>query len=556
MHQRGLTAPHDEFAREWYLRVLDLEHSILRNMGSDQEELRVVDLIEQVYQPLPSWHIWPLMRLGRFDESREWLEKSQMAGSMRVRVLNSRMALEEEAGRRHESYEAGKAAVTAESGDSLLWRNFAEICSRDHRFGEAIDAILKANLCWSADDYEGSPFTEAAWTHGLRNSLPAAWACLKRAQETRRARAPYTLAMDQDSFDRATAHVLFLLGRGDDAYQWAKRSLERPGRKHFSGEARDFAFNNRFFLWLMIRHRQRELAELQAFGAEPTTSAALLDRRLDLERWTLEREMIKLIQDPKFLHELFTPLAPGNAYLYDVATPNTLFLPDLGNLVPRGIAWEAIGRARRAESHPAAGPYFDSMEAELEWNAGRTERTLELCSRAREKLSPDFDRCLRARLAVMAGSCLVKLGRGDEAIALYNEALANCPVVFRMLAVAVPIAIVDDGTPLAGRWAQRLAASRSFRADPSGFTMKLSSAENKLAFEFFRLQSVLHCTGSVPLPSGEGDLLAGACTTVMARMLSPSLELTTLEINLLDNSLYAAPRKSQTDRLLHEVSSN
>ncbi|MGP0062652.1 MAG: hypothetical protein ACLQGP_03485 [Isosphaeraceae bacterium] len=546
MHNRGLKSPSDTIAREWYLRVLELEYSILYDMARDLEQLRVTDLIEQVYQPLPSRRVWPLMRLARFDEARQWLEKAEKSGTMRLNVLNSRPALEEEDGHRDQCYESAKDAVTNIATSPILWRNFSEVCFRDFHYAEGDEAIFKATR-FPRVDYWGSPFTELSWLLAQKGMIPAAWSSLTRAQEQRRQRAAYTLIADQDSFDRAAAHLFLLLGRGTDAYQWAKRSHEQAGRKHFSGETRDFEVNSRFFLWVTILHRQRELKDLEAMQIDSGSKSALEGRGLDLERWTLEKEMLKLLQDKKFLIELFRPLAPGNAYLYDVATPNTLFLPDVNYLVPRGVAWEAIRQARREETHAQAAPYFDAMEAELSWRDGNAERALELATRSRDQLSRTYDRCLRARLAVIAAICVEKLGRSDDVMPLYDEALEACPVVFRILEAPLPITIVDDGSGPARLWADRILASRRFRAHPRGFTMTLSSAGGQLAFELFRLKSVRHCAGNVPVVADREGLLGEACQNLLSRMMSPSLELTAIDINLLDNSLFAAPQTTQAN---------
>ena len=103
------------------------------------------------------------------------------------------------------------------------------------------------------------------------------------------------------------------------------------------------------------------------------------------------------------------------------------------------------------------------METELAWRDGRFESALELAGRSRELLSPEFDRSLRARLAVICGKCLDKLGRTDEAMPFFDEALEYCPVAFRLLDVPLPVVIVDDGSPIVRRWSERITSSRSFR---------------------------------------------------------------------------------------------
>ena len=183
MQSRGLSSPDDATVREWYLRILEREYFILKEMGRDEEELQVLRLIERLYQPLPALHLWPLIRLARFDEAREWVDKAEKMGLMKRSLLNSRATIEVEAGRRRECYEASKAAVQAFGDSAVLWSNHAEICYRTFRFAEGAEAIEKATQC-RATDYSGCPFTELAWVMAEKGQLPEAWACLKRCRSS------------------------------------------------------------------------------------------------------------------------------------------------------------------------------------------------------------------------------------------------------------------------------------------------------------------------------------------------------------------------------------
>ena len=139
----------------------------------------------------------------------------------------------------------------------------------------------------------------------------------------------------------------------------------------------------------------------------------------------------------------------------------------------------------------------------------------------------------------------------DDAMPLFDEALASCPVVFRLLDVAIPIETVEDGSLLARSWAERiLSASYLFRRHPRGFTLSLDAADNKLTFRLFRMKSIQHCEGSMPIAAGEDELLASACARLVSRLMSPNLELTATDINSLDNSLFAAPQTSRTEQLI------
>ncbi len=83
MQARGRSAPKDEAAHEWYLRILDIEYRIVLDMGKHAEAHRVAELIEQVYEPVPWRHIWPLVCANRIDEARQWLSRAEASEQMR-----------------------------------------------------------------------------------------------------------------------------------------------------------------------------------------------------------------------------------------------------------------------------------------------------------------------------------------------------------------------------------------------------------------------------------------------------------------------------------------
>ena len=46
---------------------------ILNDLDRPDQALRVVEMIEKVYGPLPQWRLWPLLKLGRFDDAEKAL---------------------------------------------------------------------------------------------------------------------------------------------------------------------------------------------------------------------------------------------------------------------------------------------------------------------------------------------------------------------------------------------------------------------------------------------------------------------------------------------------
>ena len=113
-------------------------------------------------------------------------------------------------------------------------------------------------------------------------------------------------------------------------------------------------------------------------------------------------------------------------------------------------------------------------------------------------------------------------------MSLFDEALADLSVAFRLVNVAIPVSIIQNESPdLALRsdcgfvWLARFFSGRS-----GGFTLTVTSADDSLSFELFRLKSVRHCGATVSgMPYGERVLEKGF-RMLQSRLMSPNMELT------------------------------
>jgi tetratricopeptide (TPR) repeat protein len=534
VHKRGREAPHDESAREWYLRILDLEYDVLEHIGNNSEADRVADLIEQIYEPVPWMHVWPLARANKLDQARKWLDRAEQDGRMQLKAMNSRLMLEFESGYREAGYHAAKRAAEAFDDSSVIWNNFAECCWCSFRFEEAVAALNRAASCDRIDFY-GSPSFDLSRMLADKGRVAEAWATLRQGQEHRSLRKPFTWVVDQHRFDSATAYVLFQIGLDDQACRWARRAYERPHRSNTSDEPRDLEFNAAFLFWIMLRQHITGLRERE-LGGDPGATARRL--ALEAESWALTKQIRKLLADDKYLIQVLRAYCPGSPYQCP------LFLPDIAAMLPAGVARDAARRARTAEELPAGLPYLDSIEAELEWRSGRYQAALGLCEKARAGIDRVHELPLRARLAVIAAECLRRLGRESEAMVLYDEALANCPAVFRLLDVAIPVAVTVDSSPLARQAADRVLLCPRFRADAHGFPLIFRANGDQLAFELQRQGTVRHCRDAIiaRAPLKLENLLATTVEQLTARVMSPGLSLTAADINTLDSSLIAARR--------------
>ncbi len=111
---------------------------------------------------------------------------------------------------------------------------------------------------------------------------------------------------------------------------------------------------------------------------------------------------------------------------------------------------------------------------------------------------------------MIAAECLRRLGRDDEALRLLDEALSSSPIVFRLLDVAIPVAVNVDSSPLAKRLADRVLSCPRFRGDPRGFPLNVRTNDDQLVFELQRPNKLRHCRDSVAANGSAEAVVANA----------------------------------------------
>jgi hypothetical protein len=267
-------------------------------------------------------------------------------------------------------------------------------------------------------------------------------------------------------------------------------------------------------------------------------------KALEAEAWTLKRHMLKLLSDETFLNELIRPYMPGQD------DKEIWLVPSVLRLLPPGVAVEALRQARASEDHEGATPYFDAFDAEVALLRGEPAEALRLARQALEKLPPVGERLLSARVAAIGSEAARQLGQNDESLTLANQALRDFPAVFRLLKIAVPVQIEDDGSPLARRLAGRVLSSPRFRGDPAGFLIVIGSDGERVTLQMFRAGQAHHFEAEVPVEGDADHVVAAGLRRLHERMMSPMLDLTAVDINSLDGAPAAAQAKDDIDGVL------
>jgi predicted Zn-dependent protease len=531
LEKAGQANPGDADAREWYLRVLDLEEEILGDMDRRDEQLQALALLEQVYQPMPWARVFALIKLKRADEATELLDQLEKEGNWPIRCLNERFMIANLKKDYEEAYRLGKRMTEKMPHSGVLWSNFGNICLTTLRPEEAERAYTKS-ATGAEHDFNNSAFIKLAGLNTAQGRFQEAWAAIKNGQRERGRREAYTLQQDQSVADRCIAEMLLATGHGIAAERFARRAWDRPRRLGSNtGSDSGERYASAFLLREVLRTRIEELREEDARTGRLTPSPQR--EALALEVWTLEEQMLREFGDLEFVQD---SMLPG-------AASDWIGL-SLLDILPAGVAMEMQRQARALLNTPHAEPYFDAHDAALALRAGRKTEALEAAKRALEKLPLVHERLLRARVAAIGAEAARRLGRIEEYRSLASQALRDGPQVFRMVDVAIPVCVSDDGSPLAHRLAQQLLRSPRFRDDPDGFRIQVRRSGDQLAITMDRLHRDRHCIVEVPVKPNEEETLTTAYRRFHERMMSPTLELGETDINSVD----AAAMQVQTPK--------
>jgi tetratricopeptide (TPR) repeat protein len=541
LEERGQQNPKDADSREWYIRTLDLEYLILRHLDRSAEQVRVVELLGQVYRDLPWLKVWPLAKLKRYDEARQCIDQTEKTGRFKSMVLNDRSMLAGELQQRKEAYEAALAVKKAFPNRSVFESNLGEAALGYFRLEECEQAYRAAARLADQSggpDFYGTPYHWLSLVYLQQAQMPQAWEAVKRAKVQRDLRKSYTLEQDQGRMAQSVSLFLLAQGRAEEAVRFARRVNDRPDRAGFnsSDETRD-ALTYKLLLWTALQNRLTQLDETAPGGLLPD-----LDRKaLDIEAWTLKRQLLKLLAGLGRRNE-FRPYLPGGASI----PTQPWMMGSLIGVLPSGVATVAIREAREKDKEfPEAAAYYDAFEAEAALARGRAEEALALARKALEKLPAKGEKLLRARTAAVAAEAARQLGNKTERLNMLSHMLTDFPAAVRLVPTVIPVTIKHDGTPLARLMADRLLGGPRFRSEADGFSIVINGQGGRLTFEMSRLGGERHFQDGVEAKGNAEEVVAAGLKAFYEKMMSPTMRLTAVEIYALDDS--AADAHSQDD---------
>lgn len=521
--------PTDPDAARWHKKILRLETWILGDMDRREEELALLERYDALYPPgMPYEHIWPLLKLGRFDEARA-VGKSLIYDDnrwVRQRAFNGLMAVEDELRNRKASFDWGYKGLEATHREACIIASNLALAAR-RRFD--LDGAVKYDqiaLKASDDSCPTSPWSQLTTMYLVFGEFQKS---LSAFQELRKVHRTASQRQQNEMFIRGRlVELLLALGQFEKAEIRVHQILDQPDRAgNTSASAENLDLSNAVMGWAVFEARFQQ--SLERLSARPITGQfderwQRLKRRMS--RWNRRRAALRLAAQPILLRDMIRP------YYTDVMP---WYSGALIAMVGPGTVRKSIaeGRPEETDYPEQAEGYFKAFEGEMSWREGDYSAAID---RGRDALRmlPQKDGLLRFRVEAWLGEALIQRGETEAGRERLHGVLRTWPTVTRLLGLVLPVAFEADDHSSARLAIERLEGSPRFRASGSLWKVVASEDDGELRICLRALSGYQYACAQTPLEGDESEAVAKAIDAFHDKAFAPKIELTQGELNTLD----------------------
>ena len=442
----------------WELHRETLYH--LQILAGEMElhayQLEVIGYYDYLYDPdLVGEHAWPMMELGRFADARRYAEDAASRNDswQKSLGLNALCAIEGEAGRRQEYYDACIAALhnAKNRGGSNDENEQGAVAVHAYNAALAARGVLRFDEVeqLALDGARRLEFTPAnPWRILVRHYLDAgrltdAVHALREMQRWR-GRQPGNLRdQDRAETDVTFATVLLLAGETDVGLRAVTRAIDQPDRRGLTSDKPEQALGAHALLRraLSRAHAERLAEEAAAMGfvARVAEQGAIVERLV--AAWPDEERIISVLASGDRLSRTLRFYVHGG-----LAPLSSWLVGDLIEVLGPGVVSVALGEARRYDRElPGLTPYYDGLEAEVALARGDEAVALAKAQVALEGL-PAHEAMLRARILAVAGAAALSLDQDRSAMGFLEQAMQIDGGVLRRLDIALPARVSGRGS--------------------------------------------------------------------------------------------------------------
>ena len=551
-----------EAAGQWYgLATFELV-SVTGSMGRHEDKIRYLQEIETLYGiELPADYGWPLMRLRRYDEAREQVQRALAFGDREQQMIarTALCAIEAEQQRRREGYEAclQAAVLGGLNAGPTVWTNAAEAALGVLRLDEAEKHLLEATRNPSSRTVS-NPWMDLTQLYVAQGRLTEALDAMRGMMRWRGRQPAAIHEQNRTETELTSAVLLVAAGRGREAAKITERALERPDRTGFtSSESEQMEAANAIVdsiaQRLSAEHATEEASTLSWWrSAAPRLEA--LHRRV--AAWRSARRAAALLADDRFLLATLRPYLAGS-----IEAPEWIkqeLVAPLGSGVVEAALDEA-GRRERAGTQDGdavdASGYFLAYRVEIAFLEGHWDQAVDHAEKALETL-PGSEILLRARVAGRGAEAAWKLGRRQLALEWLDLVLQLDPGAIRRLRLALPVRFTSGEGDPARRVVDLLRSSpRLEESSDGGFRVRVAADANGGEACLVGLDETLLSCARVRVRAGDAeaeDLARRLALEFHQEVFAPRLDLTQADLQSLDGSPTAAGGAAGRRRL-HSV---
>jgi tetratricopeptide (TPR) repeat protein len=520
----------------WHSRILRKLAYAQGEMENHQAKLDLLERYNELYEPdYHAQRVWPLMKLGRFQEAREAAQLGMESGNPRQQqiALNALCAIEFELAQYAESYEAcGRAvnhALNSETPlDTVDLINFAEASRALFKLDEAERISLQAtdhSVAWYRN-----PWSELAELYIRQARLGEALSALREVPLYRTKRPVHVREADRNENRRALASFFIVMGRSEDALRVTSKALLAPDRRNHT--SRD-PMQDRSLIALLDRKAHLLAAQQALEQAVGSSFTKRVSTRIDaywhqIQAWMSGKRAVKAVSQQDRLMGSFR-----------IGTSDAAIMPpwmvgDFISLVGPSTVSAAIEAARMTDQREGSAAYYKAFTAEAALAAGESVSPRQLMTEALTELGPS-ERLLRARLQAQLAQISMDLGDYDSASEDIQRTLEIDPGVFRRLDMKIPVSLQTGGGEIADIIREGLGRSPRLQIMASPLSVRISSdSSSAQACLITPSGSILGCGKAEA--SDTDNLADEVLQSFHQRLFSPKVDLSQIDANALDSS--------------------
>jgi tetratricopeptide (TPR) repeat protein len=491
-------------------------------MEKHEYRLSMLDFYDSLYDPnLTAEHAWPLMRLGRFDEAREYAEKAIQSMDPFQRSLgrNALCALEGEAREREPRFAACLAAFQDAKDRAKNDPIDAPPDQRTNVAVHAYNAAMAANAVLRPDEVErlaiegtsrleftpANPWRVLTRLYTGQGRMDEAVSSLREMQSWRSRQPAWLRDQDRAETDSAFATVMLLAGETDVALRSATRALERPDRRGLTSSSPEQALGAHALLRRAVgrAHAESEAERATWMGTIEGYETTMGGWGARMRSWADDERIISVLSDDERLVSTFRMYVHGG-----IEPVPVWLLGDLVDVLGPGVVEVVMEMVREQEDLEAFDPYYAAIDAEVALARGDSGEAIELAAKAIDEL-PETERLLRGRMAAIGARAAADRDDDARRLSFLTTAMEMDAGVIRRMGLSLPARIENR--------AQGEAASRAFellerspRLDTGedGFVVTVEGSGQQLsACIYTSTQTLLACgEPKVPteIPDGAG----------------------------------------------------